>query len=143
MKEPMQPFRSSRAIFEEVEERTLKMIEEQKKDFSKVQRWEEKQLQDIDGDTYWDVIHCNYGQYVLYSDYQELLKEKVPPRLPADYSELYKVIEKAKDNFKREAFRVFEQKDEINYSYAMGQYELSRTLEKALHILKEKVYINK
>lgn len=108
-------------------------------DYSKVQRYDMITHHGYDDDSWEAMGKCNYGNYILYSDYVKLLKEQILPRLPASFYDVVQLLENEIAVFKNRCFDVFERKNTINYSYAICQYKHAEQLQKIVTLIKERV----
>lgn len=93
-------------------------------------------------ESYKEIGECSYGGYVLFSDYEKLLKDKVPPRLPADFTAIAKIIEKQAASLEKSAEETFEKKDKMNYQWAIGQQEKAYEYLRVLNDLEKFMHIN-
>lgn len=110
------------------------------KDFSKVERYSLGTKTWFE-ESYSAMVEAEgYGEYVLYNDYKALLDEKAPPRLPADFTDLKKLIDSKIDSLEKSAYDVFERKDEINYGWAMSRYNTAQKYSRILHDIEHLIY---
>jgi hypothetical protein len=82
---------------------------------------------------------CSYGDYVLYSDYMALLDDKAPER-QASTKDLADMINAKIGKLEKTCDRVFLEKDEMNYGYAVAQRNQANILRQAAHILNIELY---
>lgn len=110
-------------------------------DYSKVQRYDTVEKTWYE-ETYREMGECSYGSYVRYEDYVKLLEDKTPPRLPASYSDVVKILKSEIEKLEAETARVFEKKDMINYGYALCQYKQAEILESAIDMIKYEIFVD-